>query len=247
MQTDSYNFNADSSGGNPSNVHEKKMSSASLFVALYLVILAFFILLNSISSIKKKDNDEILDGVRSTFKLKQDERTSDIKIDNINLSGNDPSIIEYSKRIGNLARDSVTLIQATVIEDGPVTQISIPVSDFFNKNKDSIQRKHQNFIQSLAAELANIKEGLRIDVEISISPSESQSSEYDTEDNLSLARVSNLANSLIRNGVSNKSMLVGIDSALDQSLVMRFYVRFNIEEAAYPDVASEESGGGDGQ
>jgi len=203
------------------------LPSSYLFVSLYLVILAFFILLNSISKIDKEKSLEKINAVRNAF------FTPIINANSFNSQptkniNHDITLKHYLAPIGTLLQDTITLVPLLVEEDGDILEITIKNEDFFEENSSNIRFEQEDFIYKLAQNVSNIETGTIIDLEFIISSTEFH--EYPTATNsLAIARSGAFAQKLIDMGVNSTSLLVGIE--IDNTIIDSFKLRFTPKNA----------------
>jgi hypothetical protein len=187
-------------------------NSVSLFVSLYLVVLAFFILLNSISKVQQKKSEEAMQSLTETFA----EEESDVSLPFIEKSagiGSQVSTDGFFAPVGKLAKEMLSLTDADVVETGNTMVLTIPVSTFYVKDSDQIQGKQNAFMNTLADQLTKMAEGTEVNVEFSIglligaqvgNPNASQ------DVRLGMLRAGNFARVLTSMGVNDRAIYVGL-------------------------------------
>ena len=142
-------------------------SSSSLFVSLYLVVLAFFIMLNSISKIQENKSEGAISSVRDTFSnLKHNKLLPVVKM--FTQTGADFATESYYAPIKKIAQDAVTLVDADIIEIGDTMRISMPVTSFFEGGERYIKTAQLDFITKIAEELKKSSGGREMYVEFVI-------------------------------------------------------------------------------
>ena len=197
-------------------------ASAYLFVALYLVILAFFILLNSISVIKVERDKDILEGVRGTFSDSFVDHGTHI-FNRTNTVGKEVVLQDYASRIAEFVEESVAMIRAKVENNGNITEIHVPTEIFFYDNSSQIRIEQMEFMENLGRELLKLKYIARIDSEFVISGDSAD----EFANHLAIARASSFATKLVDVGVSENSLLIGVDyDGSPGEFIIKFYLRF---------------------
>lgn len=206
-------------------------TSDALFVSLYLVVLAFFIVINSVASIELEKYREVMGSVKDTFSIP--------KIPKLNQPPQEIPTMTYGsqvtyttmwKDVAKLARESVSLIDAKVVELDEQMQITIPAESFFFKDQADIQISQDQFLGALAKELLELETDHNIEVEVTISPEKSEG--IMEQQDMSLRRVIAVARILEDRGADKERIYIGIDPTLKPSeLRLGLYERFTPNSA----------------
>jgi hypothetical protein len=204
-------------------------ASTSLFVALYLVILAFFIMLNSISTIKKDESREIMDGLKDSFSdAEKDYETS--MFTTFNSAGKDISVQDYAARIGEVAKDSVSMMNIKIEHFGNTIKISTPTEHLFMKNKSTIKFEHDSFFRNIAEEINKLRGFVRFDIEFLIG-SQDKTIKHSA---LSVERSAKFALTLEKANVDPASILVGVDNNLSPYQTEIYFNAYSIDQQRLP-------------
>lgn len=222
-------------------VEESEIASpASLFVSLYLVILAFFIMLNSISKIDGANSDQAMGSVRKSFSSFAD---IDIKLPFIELpspAGADLAVNNYFAPVGKIARESVTLVNAKIVERGNSMEMTVPISSFFPDGEFYIKPEQNDFMEKLAKEVIKLEDGAKIDLEVLVG-SELLKDYPTVLNNLPLARMGIFARTLINLGVRESSIFAGVvPGGNTEDMVMIFHLRSIKESEVSPEIKEEK-------
>lgn len=202
-----------------------KNDAASLFVSLYLVILAFFILLNSISKIQEKRSEEAITSVRDTFSNVRNDSLIPI-IKSITQSGGEIALKSYYAPIKKIAQEAVTLVDARIIEFGNTMQITIPTDSFFIEGEKFINPAQHGFMKNLSAELQKITGNEKIVVEFVINYDQAK------DGKLEISRAGEFASALMELGVDQHSIFIGLSPKDDTK---KFTLTFNAQIIQAPE------------
>jgi len=192
---------------------------AFLYVSFYLVLLAFFILLNSIASIEEKRQKASVGSVNSAFSggrissnMYNTSSRLTYKLDSGDGMGSQLVLENYASKIKKIAKESVALVDAKMVEYGNNLKIEMPLSSFFNDNNIDINPYKFIFLEKV---FEQIKSKPNLSIEI-VLPDQVTNSYPDVNNNISLKRTSSIINKFIDNRVDIERVFVGI-SAFQQS------------------------------
>lgn len=138
-----------------------------MILSLYLLLLAFFILLNNISEVEKARSRAVAGSLQNTFALrgrptyKPAELTSAI--------GNALGDNSLDRRLGALVRAELRLAKFEVIEPGRLMLLRVHEAALFTGPDNEISSTGRRLIEKIAIELRNPPSGVRYDVEIRLS------------------------------------------------------------------------------
>jgi hypothetical protein len=201
-------------------------SSMSLFVSLYLVILAFFILLNSISKIEKEKQAESINSLKDTFSdVKHDE---DIPyIEQSSSAGKDVDTTSYFAPVKKIAADVLELTDAQIIETGNTMEMIIPVDKFYAPKNAQILERQEIFLNRMADELTKMSGGIYVDVEFMIGFLIGGTGPGTTEEErkLSIDRAGTFARYMVQIGVNPESVFIGVTEDETKDIRLTFTTR----------------------
>lgn len=182
-------------------------SPAALFVSLYLVVLAFFILLNSISSIEEQKTKQAVESVKNTFSL------STVNVPRIMLKSNDqsgPQPVESSlfQPIYKLTKEYVELVDVRLLEQGNRLELTLRLDDFFIFRSSKPQPRKQDFLVKLADNLSALSTLQPITVEMMFPLALDRNEEL--VESLHARRAQQLFSELSQLGIDQRQILVGL-------------------------------------
>lgn len=205
-----------------STQNEGENSTASLYLSLYLVLLAFFILLNSLSQKDKVKEALAISSISKSFS-KHDGLTDDrLKL---------PEIFDYAY----LINDYFSTIEGTVksIYQFQDVQISrkgnrmetvIPISRFFSEDNTEIKRKQKEFLDKLSKIITTQKKGIRVNFDLSIDASPYLNVNNQEAVKAEMDRYELVVKHLISRGVPPDAIIGGIKFNDTRNVTIRFTV-----------------------
>ena len=196
--------------------------SASLFVSLYVVLLAFFILLNSMATIDKTKLEEAAESVSSAFSLKQPLTPKLIEM--IPSEGADLSITQFFEQMRQVAESFVPIEELEVQTADDQMVMTFPAEALFEPGTASISEQNKHFLSELAEALLRWKQGLRVDTEFLLGYKPSRKGE-ETGNKLEVARAGAFARHMVSQGISSKALRPGLYQTREGTIEMTFHVR----------------------
>ena len=136
---------------------KQKDGSPLLFLSLFLLLLAFFILLNSMAELEKNKTRQVITSVSSTFKtISQANKFVQIHLSTL---GPVPEPEDVIDEINNLWVTAIPLIKTEIITPGREMKISMHVDDIFEKGSVRLREDKQGLINQTANVLSARIEG----------------------------------------------------------------------------------------
>jgi hypothetical protein len=203
---------------------DNNSSIFSIFIPLYLVILAFFILLNTIAVIEHDKKKEALGSIKKTFSGHADiiDITSEIGI--YDSAGKTIPARHYFQTIAAVAKDTLDLVEADIIETGNKMQLVIPINKIFTNGTYKISAEKRDFIVNISEALSETDKDERIEIELIFGINEASTSP-NTRTDKNLYRAGILARTLISMGAKDKNIIIGAQNGPENILKMNFYKR----------------------
>lgn len=137
--------------------------TVALFLSLYLVLLAFFILLVSLSEGVSRDSREILDGLSSRFAGAEVVRPARFASD----LGDVVTPAEYLDRIGTVYETAIPAAKVSVVSPGRLMVLDLHVDSLFAHDTETLRPAQRRAIAQLVAALSSPPPGMRYAVEAS--------------------------------------------------------------------------------
>ena len=217
------------------------MDNAPLFVSLYVVLLAFFILLNAISEYSKEKVQEVVDSVNNAFSLKQ----AMIMAPEMQIAtGAEVSIAQFFDEVGKTAATLVALEDLDIVRADDAMEMRFPVDRLFAEDQTIAKSEAEFFVNDIAKSLATWLKGYRIETSFMLGVARPLPDAPRADHSLEVARAGYVARIMVQRGVDPKSIAIGIRQGDPGMITMKFSVRG--EDASKLNLVSPPSGAATG-
>jgi len=140
----------------------RRDGSVALFLSLYLLLLAFFILLVAISNGESVKSREIMEGVSSQFAAQRPPRettrfTSDL--------GTFVSPSAFMNRVTEVYETAIPAARITKVSSGRLMELRFHVDSLFEHDTDTLRPAQRRAIAQLVSSLSSPPPGLRYEAE----------------------------------------------------------------------------------
>lgn len=206
-------------------VREKNANSV-VFVSLYLLLLAFFIFLHSISVMQEDRIRTVLGSVNIAFNgLSRDTPADRQK----KLSGEEQGTQAFHAKLKNVFETAVPLVESRVTRGGTRLQFSVPIRQLFAYRSLELRDSLGSFLKDVAATLILRNRNIATDLEIMIGTGLNLPGLEEMPTDLAPERVSYLAQTLMDKGVPSRNISIGM-AAGDAGLIhFSFFLRPTLE------------------
>lgn len=198
-----------------------------IFLGLFLLVLAFFIMLVSISTFETVKSTAVMDSLSSTFTTVLPPTS-----DPTEFNAKDGDIIAgeaFQEQITSTFSTAVQIEKIEVVQPGRLMRLRMPTSALFKADEISVREDMLPLLDRVVASLSNRAPGLRQDMEVIIGTPLTGNFYLPLQQGLDMARVGELARTMIGRGAPPDSVSVGIKSGDQGNVAMWFWVR-GIEE-----------------
>jgi flagellar motor protein MotB len=207
--------------------------AVALFLALYLLLLAFFILLNTISTFEEVKTREVQESLSSAFASILPPTTSLQTVTSI--EGPTVSAQETQSKLGHLFETAIKVVRVEVIQPGKLMEVIMHVDQLFDNNSILIRERQSDFMRQLAEVLADEDGYASYEMEMVMGSQIEDKGTIQIENNLQIAQAGSFARELIDVGAPEDRFFVGIDPGADPFIVtFRFFWNFGPKEAPQP-------------
>ncbi len=202
-------------------------SSIALFLALYLLVLAFFILLVSISTIEEVKSQAAMDSLSSSF--------TTILPPSLQLTAISESEGEvlagqrFQEQVTNIFSTTIQVSSVDVIQPGRLMRIEIDSDILFETGKAEIRESNHPLLDRIVASLSGRPPGLRYDMEFVIGSSYEAGKIMPIGQTLEMSRAGAFVRAMMERGVPPDSVAVGIQPGDPNESNIWFYVRSSDE------------------
>lgn len=202
-------------------------SSLALFLALYLLVLAFFILLVSISKIEDTKSQAAMDSISSSFAtiLPPSLRLTAIsESEGKILAGQ-----QFQEQITNIFSTTIQVLKVEVVQPGRLMRIKMDTDGLFETDKDNIRETIKPLLDRIVASLSGRPPGLRFDMEFIMGSSYETGKILPIGQTLEMKRAGAFVREMLSRGVPPDSIAVGIKPGDPKVANIWFYVRSSDE------------------
>jgi len=203
------------SGGNKSTI--------SLFLSLFLLILAFFILLVSISTFEEVKSNAVMDSLSSTFKT-----VLPASGDPTEFTANDGDVFaaqQFQDQVTEIFSATLQVAKVEVVQPGQRMRASFPIESMFSPESAELRPVAIPLLDRIVAALSGSPPGLKFEMEFLIGAEYLDGNTLPVSQTLSLSRAGNFAREMIGRGLSPDSMAVGIEPGDARRVNVWFYIR----------------------
>ncbi|HER26288.1 MAG TPA: hypothetical protein ENI69_04185, partial [Rhodospirillales bacterium] len=194
-------------------------SSIALFLGLYLLILAFFIMLVSISTLEEVKTKAAMKSLSATF-------TSILppSLDLTAVSSTDGAVLagqNFQQQITNMFSTTIQVSKVDVIQPGRLMRIRLKADVLFEADSAQVRPSVQPLMDRIVAAVSGRPPGQRFDMEFVVE----STSATDIEQTLEMLRAGNFARDMLARGLPPDSLAVGLEPGDGGGVTIWFYVR----------------------
>lgn len=204
---------------------EEGPNTVALFLGLYLVILAFFILLVTISTIEENRSKKVMDSLSSTFTSivppSADLMTLNRSADEGVLAGQ-----EFQQQITGIFATELGISKVDTLQPGRQMRLMLKSDSLFFQDEPRIRPAMYPLLDRTVAALSNRPAGQRFDMEFVIGTEPSADGKtLPTTETLAVQRAGAFANEMNSRGIPPDSIAVGVRPGRKDEVAIYFYTR----------------------
>lgn len=216
----------------PTAQEENQNGTVFVFLSLFLLVLAFFIVLVSISSFEVNKSKAVMKSLTTTFTtiVPTGAEVSDFTAkEGEVLAGS-----AFQEKITGLFATAFQVAKVEIVKPGRLMQVDMPASALFAGGEDRVRATALPFLDRMVAALGGRLPGMRYDVEFVIGAGKAPAAMLPVARTLELARAGAFAREMLARGAPPESISIGLAPADPATLTMRFYVRHRDEGEGQP-------------
>jgi hypothetical protein len=207
----------------PTNSGSVKETGPILFLSLFLLLLAFFILLNAISVRDDVRTRAVIDSLVLTFQPPKDVGTS--KSEFTSALDDTPNADDLMRSIRQAWEGSTPLAEVRQLSSGRVMLVTAPLREYFTGRETAIRGDRRDLILQVAKTLAAKGDGLVSELQFVLDPDGVKGEDGAVDSGVQLGRISIFARELVANGAPPDTITVGFRRGLGRNLQLRYFVR----------------------
>lgn len=198
----------------------------ALFLGLYLLVLAFFVLLVSISTPEKLRSKAVMDSLSSTFAPILPPST-----DLTTFTAREGEVIaaQMQADIEGVFTTAIQVAKVEIINPGKLMRVLLPADSLFFPETADIRDGQQPLLDRIVAALSAVPRGMRHSMDFVIGSPYADGSVLPTGQTLSMARAGAFARELMNRGTPPGSVSIGLKPGDPSEITVWFQVRFRDE------------------
>jgi hypothetical protein len=205
---------------------ERRQSSVIVFVSLYLLLLAFFILLNSISQPKVERARAAMGSVDATFRATGP--TSPDATSKRSPPGPVVAPDTFQRELKSVFETALRLVSVESLEDGDVLQITVAADEVFAPRTAVFRERREDWLRNVAGALTGAKGEHFRRLEVVAGSALAGGPARGNDREIAIRRAGALATGLKRHGVPASMIVIGHEATGRDDL--RFTFRDEVED-----------------
>ena len=197
-------------------------NSATLLISLYLVVLAFFILLNSISEQDNNKTAKAFNSLTSVFSSESGKSKLNMKT---------PAMFDFNfviassfDRIEGSIKSSFQLDEINLQRYGNRMEAIIPINKFYSDDSLELRRKQKKLLRQVSNILKNENNGARLYLDFTIDSLSYIGEEGSDKSNIDMDRTSTVIDYLLSKGAPKELISGGIRFNNQQNITINFTI-----------------------
>jgi outer membrane protein OmpA-like peptidoglycan-associated protein len=190
-------------------------------LALFLLLLSFFILLNSLSSFETKRARSVIGSLNGTFAGRETANPAGPFIE----TGNRTAVERFQSALRAALLTAVPAARLARSEDGRQIEAHFAMSELFSGGEAALRPDRERLLRGIAAALRDRPADLRFDVELLLGSGADGTAPNAAGEALTRARAGVFARALVARGAPKDAIAVGIGGGAPGEVLLRFRVR----------------------
>lgn len=193
------------------------------FLSLFLLLLAFFILLNALSTIEETKTREVLTSVAATFRSVVDSKTeAQILVSDL---GPTPEAYEVLSALEQLWVTSVPITRVDRLTGGQIMRLTLPVNELFLGGQSVLRADRDALIDSTALVLGRKPGTTLTEAQIVFEVEARPEMLSETGSRLAADRAGKIAAAFVKFGSPEERLSVGLQDGDPKQMQIRFEIR----------------------
>lgn len=199
------------------------VSTMDLLVSLFLILLAFFVVLNSISNQKMNKTQAVVGSVSTKFDKNTGEKSGLSKL--ITQSALDSPSDQFYAELRSSVETMTDFVDNYPTRDDGLLRLELAPDILFVRGQSRLRFDQSPFLDNLAAVLNRTSSGEQRTLEILVRGGNGPVGNDWRGSSLYVQRAAELAAELEKRGVKSGLIITGVSSARDESIQMTFFMR----------------------
>ncbi|NQV83374.1 MAG: hypothetical protein HQ494_06090 [Rhodospirillales bacterium] len=202
---------------------DSRQGTVIVFLSLFLLVLAFFILLVSISTFEDIKSKAVMQSLTSTFTTFR--KAGDIPSDFTSKQGDVLGGQAFQEEITGIFATALQVAKVEVVQPGRLMRARMPASAVFLENTDRLNPNIIPFLDRIVAALSGRPPGIRFDMEFIVGAAVSVDGVLSVAPSQELSRAGHFAREALSRGAPPDSLSVALAPGQPDQVLIRFYVR----------------------
>lgn len=200
-----------------------------IFLGLFLLVLAFFIMLVSISTFEKVKSSRVMDSLTSTFTTVLPPTS-----DPVDFNAKDGDILAgeaFQEQVTSIFSTAIQVENIEVVQPGRLMRLQMRVNVLYLDGQTAVREDQYPLLDRIVAVLSNRPPGLRQDMEVIIGSRVTEGASLPVGQTLETSRVGELARLMVSRGAPPDAISVGLKPGDPNEISIWFWVR-GVQETA---------------
>ncbi len=179
-----------------------------VLMSLYLLLVAFFVLLNSMAQFEEFRIEEAMGSVKSEFR--NEWATADTGPSLPSQKGRAPAVDDFHGEVRQFFEELLPVDHVDLVRQGDIIRLAVPIDDLFRPDEVTPRPRGGPFLDRLAVSLKQKRPGLQAEVEMVLGTGITLPGGDNAVGAFELRRVSSLAHAMRRRGVAAPAVRTGL-------------------------------------
>lgn len=206
-----------------SPAYDGRQGTVVIFLSLFLMVLAFFIVLVAISTVEEVKSKAVMNSLSSTFTTYQP--TGAKPTDFTAKEGEVLGRPEFQEEITGVFATTLQVAKVEIVKPGRLMRARMPADAIFYEGENRIKPHVLPFFDRIVAALGSRPPGIRFDMEFVIGAAGPENGALPVRESLEMTRSGAFAREMISRGAPPDSVAIGLVPGDPGQVTMRFYVR----------------------
>ncbi len=200
-----------------------------IFLGLFLLVLAFFIMLVSISTFEEVKSSKVMDSLTSTFTTVLPPTS-----DPVDFNAKDGDILAgeaFQEQVTSIFSTAIQVEKIEVVQPGRLMRLQMRVNVLYLDGQTTVREDQYPLLDRIVAVLSNRPPGLRQDMEVIIGSRVTDGVALPVGQTLEMSRVGELARLMVSRGAPPDAISIGMKPGDPNEISLWFWVR-GVQETA---------------
>ena len=193
-----------------------------VFLGLFLLILAFFILLVSISTIEDVKSKEVMESLTSTFADVSKPVTD--PVDFLSKSGETLGPEAFLSVIKGVFTSAIKVDKVQLVQPGRIMALRFHARELFADKEIEIRSTRYDLIDRIVSSLAAASKGIRFEMVFLMGSPFLENSDLPVNESLEMKRIGAFLRTSVERGANPASLSGGIMPGEPSDITIKFYV-----------------------